>query len=51
MNNTPMNQGVLVPKAYLDSIEKDSNLLQALLAEGVMEWSNYEAAKQTAEEE
>jgi hypothetical protein len=51
MNDVPLTKGVLVPNTYLDSLEKDSYLLQALLAEGVMQWDGYNSAKQSAEEE
>lgn len=51
MERSESKSGVVVPRAYLESLEKDSILLQALLSEDVMDWDGYVNAKRIAEGE
>ena len=51
MERSESKSGVVVPRAYLESLEKDSILLQALLEEDVISWDGYGNAKRIAEGE
>lgn len=51
MERSESKSGVVVPRSYLESLEKDSILLASLDANGVSEWSGYQQALLEAEAE
>ena len=51
MERSESKSGVVVPRSYLESLEKDSILLASLDANGVSEWSGYQQALLESEAE